>query len=406
MNTPLLIPRFVAVFGVLLVLSSCGGAMATDSDGDGVSDNVDNCPTVSNADQRDSDNDGRGDACSISDRDRDGVPDSTDNCPTVSNPDQRDSDNDGRGDACDDITALPSAGVLSAEVSVRSSNTAELTLDVVAFAPDSKLYSLNPSDFQIGFFDYNGNQYEFRQVTVSLVNQSRVGPYSATFLMDQSGSITRTDPKDARIDAAKTFMANLGPGDEVGLLEFADRGSSPVRSYRANGQPFTSDPNGFDSALAFLANSEDGGTPLYDAVIIAVDYTLRGASNRNKVILVFTDGQNNAGRADLDDAIDYANSRGIPLHTIALSTGVDLEVLGEMAAGTGGSMTLASDARQLVSYYGALGPFLSGSAQFYRTIWTMYRISGTPFTRLDWVQTSMTINTPDGPVRVPLFLDF
>ena len=35
----------------------------TDSDGDGVSDDVDNCPTVPNADQADTDNDGNGDAC-------------------------------------------------------------------------------------------------------------------------------------------------------------------------------------------------------------------------------------------------------------------------------------------------------------------------------------------------------
>jgi hypothetical protein len=35
------------------------------------------------------------------DADGDGMPDATDNCPTVSNPDQRDSDADGAGDACD-----------------------------------------------------------------------------------------------------------------------------------------------------------------------------------------------------------------------------------------------------------------------------------------------------------------
>jgi NDP-sugar pyrophosphorylase family protein len=34
-----------------------------DSDGDGVSDDVDNCPTVPNPDQSDSDGDGHGDAC-------------------------------------------------------------------------------------------------------------------------------------------------------------------------------------------------------------------------------------------------------------------------------------------------------------------------------------------------------
>jgi DNA/RNA endonuclease G (NUC1) len=38
------------------------------------------------------------------DNDHDGVPDSIDNCPTVSNPDQHDTDNDGIGDTCDPPT--------------------------------------------------------------------------------------------------------------------------------------------------------------------------------------------------------------------------------------------------------------------------------------------------------------
>ena len=63
-----------------------------DTDGDGVPDTMDNCPTVPNPGQRDQDKDKVGDAC--------------DNCPTVANGNQKDSDNDGIGDACDNCPTI------------------------------------------------------------------------------------------------------------------------------------------------------------------------------------------------------------------------------------------------------------------------------------------------------------
>ena len=73
----------------------------TDTDGDGVRDEVDNCPNVSNAGQLDKDEDQIGDACD-SDIDGDNISNGVDNCPETSNPDQVDFDRDGAGDACDD----------------------------------------------------------------------------------------------------------------------------------------------------------------------------------------------------------------------------------------------------------------------------------------------------------------
>jgi hypothetical protein len=103
------------------------GDACGDADNDTINDTLDNCPAVANTDQLDTNRNGLGDACDSDDDgdtvadaadacplevgttaaqgcpdgDNDGVRNSTDNCPTVLNNDQLDSDTDGQGDACD-----------------------------------------------------------------------------------------------------------------------------------------------------------------------------------------------------------------------------------------------------------------------------------------------------------------
>ena len=85
-------------------------SVGVDSDSDGIRDECDNCPDVSNPFQEDGDGDYVGDACDNCpvtsnfdqvDGDGDAVGDVCDNCPATPNADQADVDQDGQGDVCD-----------------------------------------------------------------------------------------------------------------------------------------------------------------------------------------------------------------------------------------------------------------------------------------------------------------
>lgn len=99
-----------------------GMSTEDDSDGDGIVDADDSCPSVFNPPrpldgdvQADYDSDGIGDVCDEcplnegetceafdpNDRDNDGIENDADVCPDIANPDQTDSDSDGIGDECD-----------------------------------------------------------------------------------------------------------------------------------------------------------------------------------------------------------------------------------------------------------------------------------------------------------------
>ena len=100
-----------------------GDVQDADDDNDAVVDESDNCPLIANNDQLDTDADGLGNVCDadddadgvddviegeigtdplLADTDSDGASDEVDNCPLFANAEQLDTDSDGTGNACDE----------------------------------------------------------------------------------------------------------------------------------------------------------------------------------------------------------------------------------------------------------------------------------------------------------------
>jgi len=148
---------------------------AVDTDGDGIPDATDNCPSVWNPSQQDTDGDGLGDACDpCIDSDADGFHDvplptvpggetiatqtcGADNCPSVWNPSQQDTDADGVGDACDyDEVSLQLAIAVDGSGSINSSEWAAQKNGLYNAINDSNCVPRDGS-VQLAVVEYHGD---------------------------------------------------------------------------------------------------------------------------------------------------------------------------------------------------------------------------------------------------------
>lgn len=99
--------QFGGVFETVGYADAVFATSFSDTDGDGPVDLGDNCPSVANPTQLDTDGDFLGDDCDPCPNDPDVDGDGSceeDNCPNHPNPGQDDADNDGFGDACDNCS--------------------------------------------------------------------------------------------------------------------------------------------------------------------------------------------------------------------------------------------------------------------------------------------------------------
>jgi VWFA-related protein len=132
-------------------------------------------------------------------------------------------------------------------------------------------------------------------------------PVSMGILIDDSGSMR---DKRATVNAAAYHLLNASnPEDEAFVVNFSDR---PYLD-----QGFTTDRVALDRGMSRYDPA--GTTALYDAVAASADELARNGKNRKQVLLIITDGSDNASRLSLQEAIRRVQGLAGPVvYTIGL----------------------------------------------------------------------------------------
>jgi Ca-activated chloride channel homolog len=116
-------------------------------------------------------------------------------------------------------------------------------------------------------------------------------PVAMAIVIDNSGSMRE---KRQKVNAAAlNLVRSSNPQDQVFVVNFNDE-------YYLD-QDFTSNINQMKEALDKI--EARGGTALYDAVVASADHLKKNAKLERKVLFVVTDGEDNASRESLEQAV-------------------------------------------------------------------------------------------------------
>ncbi|MDD5149396.1 MAG: VWA domain-containing protein [Flavobacterium sp.] len=134
--------------------------------------------------------------------------------------------------------------------------------------------------------------------------------------VDVSGSMLSRDLKPNRMEALKVVASNFvdeRPNDRIGLVVYASEAYTKT--------PVTSDKAVILEAIKSIKydNVLQDGTGIGMGLATAVN-RLKGSKAKSKVIILMTDGVNNAGFIEPETAADIAKQYGIKVYTIGIGT--------------------------------------------------------------------------------------
>jgi VWFA-related protein len=169
-------------------------------------------------------------------------------------------------------------------------------------------------------------------------------PVTVGLVIDNSGTM---GPKRHEVIAsALAFARTSNPDDQIFVVNFNENVSFGL----PGNMPFTGKVSQLETALSGIA--ANGMTALYDAVAVALNHLKKGDRDK-KVLIVISDGGDNASKLKLDRVLAMAGQSDAIIYTIGIFDENDpdrnLRALKELAKATGGEAFLPGSAKDVIS---------------------------------------------------------
>ena len=194
----------------------------------------------------------------------------------------------------------PKAETSDAGEAVLSSDTRLVPLNVTVSDKSARLITNLPqSAFQV--FENGVAQ------SIKIFKREDV-PVSMGLVIDNSGSMR--DKRTAVESAALALVKDSNKSDEAFVVNFNDEVYID--------QDFTSDIELMEKGLTKIDSR--GGTAMRDAIWASVEHLKEGAKRDKKVILVVTDGNDNASVKSIDSLVKLAQQDDVLIYAIGLLT--------------------------------------------------------------------------------------
>jgi len=173
-------------------------------------------------------------------------------------------------------------------------------------------------------------------------------PLDTVVIMDSSGSMKLTDPKQLRKPAAKLFISLLGNQDRLSVVSFSSQ-AWPI-TYLT---PLETD-NQINQALKATDKISHKGayTNIHSAISKGIEFLKQSNQlNREPIIVLMSDGQMDVGdaaeskrlrQAIFDDLLPQLIEHKIKIYSIAFTQSSDQQLLQEIADATNGRYALAA----------------------------------------------------------------